>query len=207
MPSLTVKAAAEMLKLPAFSQARILTDQKYPKSGAQAFRTPYYRTALLGIQSFFINSNSEDEIVIAQNKAAALSQKTRSENNLRVLNSFKKSSLHDRMLYYAKNSKIARSIGNVEFRLSPDFIFEENGKTLLLYLNCRSQPLDTEVARLTIEIAHWVVEISGIKIKIDQIEYFDLCNNTSYSFKKRRATTIKNLEENAKVIDAIWPTL
>lgn len=46
MPSLSVRAMAEMLELPAHAQARILREQKYPKQAPQVFRTPYYQPAL-----------------------------------------------------------------------------------------------------------------------------------------------------------------
>lgn len=207
MPRLTVKAAAEMLLVPAYSQARILTEQKHPKQGAQIFRTPYYSTALNGIRKYFKEHQNTSAIKAARNKALSLNLESKRENNLRVLSAFENSDFAGRDLDVERNEKISNSIGTVEFRLSPDLVVAEKKKTKLIYVNCRAQKLDTEIARLTAEIAHWVAEEVGIDIKLNQIEYIDLYTNDTHVFKKRRQKTIKNLTENAKLIEAIWPTL
>ena len=207
MPRLTVKAAAEMLQLPAFSQARILTEQKYPKAGSQSFRTPFYRSALNGIVSYFKNDRDKGQIVKARSKALAHAQPARRDNNIRVLNSFEKSDLFSRDIESIPNSRFSAEIGDVEFKLSPDLRGFFCDKPILLYLNCRAQALDPEIARLTIEIAHWVTEQNNEGLKISQIEFVDLFTNITYSFKSRRASTIKALSENANIIDTLWPTL
>ena len=207
MPRLTVKAAAEMLLVLAYSQARILTEQKHPKQGAQIFRTPYYSTALNGIRKYFKECQDITAIKSARNKALSLNLESKRENNLRVLTAFEQSDFAKRVFVVEKNEKISNSIGTVEFRLSPDLVIEEKKKTRLIYINCRAQMLDSEIARLTAEIAHWVTEEVGIELKLNQIEYIDLYTNKTHNFKKRRQKTIKNLTENAKLIEAIWPSL
>ena len=42
-PKLTVKAFAELLRLPAYEQLRILEEHKYPRQAPQSYRTPYLR--------------------------------------------------------------------------------------------------------------------------------------------------------------------
>lgn len=72
MPSLTVRAMAEMLRQPAYAQARILADQKYPKQEPQVFRTPYYQQALTGVRNFYRSSNNSSEILSALRKIESL---------------------------------------------------------------------------------------------------------------------------------------
>lgn len=206
-PSLTVKAAAEMLALPAHSQSRILTEQKYPKVGSQAFKTPYYRTAVSGIAAFFRNGGSPRLLEVARSKAEGLAQESKKKNNLRVLSAFEKSDFARRDFSVATSPRISASIDNVTLRLSPDLRLVEHGTPSVVYLNCRGRAVDPDAARRTLEIAHWVLEETGEPIKISQLEYVDLFRNTSYTFKTRRLTTISTLKQNARIIDALWPAL
>ena len=207
MPSLTVKATAEMLKLPAHAQARILVEQKYPKKGTQVFRTPYYKAALNGISSYFRNDNNTSKIALARSKIKNLNPESKRINNNRVLDHFQKSKLAKRKLELITNSRISAEVNTVEFRLSADFRALEDEQIIVLYTNCRAHVLDPEVARLTLEIAHWVMVQQGDNLKLSQFEYFDLFSNVSYVFNKRRIKTIQALEQNAKIIEALWPTL
>ena len=83
----------------------------------------------------------------------------------------------------------------------------EGGLEQMLFLNCRGQALDPQVALQTTEIAHWVLEQSGFKLPISQIQYVDLFTGNVYSTKKRRTATAKALAQTAKIIEALWPTL
>lgn len=207
MPSLTVKAAAELLRIPAFSQVRILTQQKYPKAGSQVFRTPYYRTALNGIRSYFDEGNSKKALSKAKTAAESLSQESKRDNNKRVLAAFGKSDFAKRIITPEKNSKVVASLGGVEFRLSPDLRGSENGKSKVFYINCRAEVLDPEIARLSLEIAHWVLRQNNEKVSMAQLEFIDLFSGNTYNYAKARSRTMAALEQNAKIIDAVWPTL
>lgn len=207
MPSLTVKAAAELLRVPAYTQVRILTQQKYPKSGSQVFRTPFYRVALGGIRSYFYHGNSKKQIQIAKSKAHSLSQAAKRDNNKRVLNAFASSSFAKRQLEPIKNSQFLGTIGGVDFRLSSDLHVLENDKARVIYINCRAEELDPEIARLTLEIAYWVLRQNNQHIPMGQLEFIDLFRNKRYCFKTARKRTIPSLRQNAKIIDAVWPSL
>lgn len=206
-PSLTVKAAAEMIALPAHTQSRILTEQKYPKKGSQAFKTPYYRTAVSGIAAFFRNGASPRLLEIARNKAEGIGQESKKKNNLRVLDAFENSDFARREFSVAASPRINATIDNVTLRLSPDLRLVEHGTPSIVYLNCRGRAIDPDTARRTLEIAHWVLERTGEPIQISQLEYVDLFRNTSFTYKTRRLKTIAALKQNAMIIDALWPTL
>ncbi|HET6804440.1 MAG TPA: hypothetical protein VFH59_03230 [Frateuria sp.] len=198
---------AEMLRLPAHAQARILAEQKYPKQEPQAFRTPYYQQALVGIRNYFRSGRNVSQISIAMSKIEGLGQEARRLNNGRVMTSFQKSTLAERALILEKVPHWRSSLGTVEFRLSPDLNVLENGENRLLFFNFRNMKFDPEVAKLTAEISHWVLERNGIKMPIDHIEYVDLFSGDIYAIKKRRAATTKAVAESAKIIETLWPTL
>ena len=147
MPSLTVRAMAEMLRQPAYAQARILVDQKYPKQEPQVFRTPYYQQALTGIRNFYRSGRNSSQISAALSKIESLGQEARRLNNGRVITSFQKSPLFDRALMLQKVPHWKSSLGSVEFRLSPDLNVTEDDENRLLFLNFRNAKLDPEVAR------------------------------------------------------------
>lgn len=207
MPSISVRAMAEMIRLPASSQVRILSAQKYTKQEPQVFKIPYYQPVLTAIRNFYRSGNNESELADAIVKIQSLPQKTRRENNLRALENFKKSPFVNRQFSVRKNTKLKGGIGGVEFRLSPDLQVIDGGKEKILFFNLKQVVLDQEYAVLATEIAHWILEQNGIKTPISHIEYFDTFSGNSYKTNKRRPSTVKNLRANAKIIETLWPTL
>lgn len=207
MPSLTVKAMGELLRLPAFAQARILVDQKYPKQTPQSFRTPYYQSSLTGIRNYFRSGGDEYQLVSARGRISLIDQPAKRLNNLRVIDKFETSKLAKRKLELKTNPTVKVQTGDVELRLSPDLRAIDTEKEFVILVSCRAQKLDPEIAVQTIEIAHWVLEEAGIKIPIANVQFFDLFDDQVHSTKKRRAATTKALAENAKIIETLWPSL
>ncbi|WP_266157246.1 hypothetical protein [Dyella silvatica] len=60
---------------------------------------------------------------------------------------------------------------------------------------------------MTLEIAHWLLEQNGIDIAPRQIEFIDLFSGRLYTIKRRREKTIKLLDENARLIQSLWPSI
>jgi hypothetical protein len=207
MPSLTVRALSEMLRLPAYAQMRILSDQKYPKKEPQVFRTPYYRPALNGIRSFYKTGNQAAALNAALTKIQGISQDAKRLNNARAIDSFRKSSAARRIFVVTVSPHLAHAINNVEFRLSPDLRVLEDGKPRVLFFNCRAEKLDPELARCTIEVAHWVLENSGTNLPVSGIEFIDLSTGKTHTTKTRRAATVKAVRANVQVISALWDSL
>jgi len=207
MPSLSVRSLAEMLNLPAHAQARILAEQKHPKQAPQVFRTPYYQQSLAAIRAFYRSGNQKSELLEFEAKMEGIKQEARRENNLRVLRSFRNSDFAGRTIELLVNKSIKHHIGDVELRLSPDLTGVESGKAKVLFLNFRSQVLDPELARSTIEITHWLLEKAGQERPLKSIQYVDLYEEKTFEISKRRASTVKAVSENLKIIEALWPTL
>lgn len=206
MPNLTIRSFAELLDLPAHAQARILAEQKYPKQGPQFFKTPYYQQALSGIRSFYRAGNDLGQLSLAASRIEGFQQEAKRDNNLRVLNSFKASTLAKRKLQVGAAKHLSFKTNEVVLRISTDINGNEDGKEKLVMLHCRAQPLDPDLARKTLELVHWGLERAGSPVGMQQLEYFDLFTGTAYSISSRRKTTISAAEQSVKIIQAIWPT-
>lgn len=207
MPRVTVKAAAELLRLPAYEQMRILHEQKYPRSQPQVFRAPFYSPSVRGIREYFRGGNDPLALAQARSGIANLNLKQRRDSNLRVLNSFEAGAQSKRRLSPVAQTRIGTNLGSVHISLSLDMLAHENGVARHLYLNCRVAPLDADTARTALEIAHWVLEQSGVTVPIRQLEYIDFAAAKVHRVTQRRSSTIQKLRANAKLIEALWPTL
>lgn len=91
--------------------------------------------------------------------------------------------------------------------MSPDLFAFEGDEERFIYFNFKAEQQDPEAARMTLEIAHWLLEENGVDIKPDQLELVDLFTGVLYRGKKRRVKTIKLLKENARLIESLWPTI
>ena len=208
MPSLSVRAFAELIGLPAYEYARILHEQKYPKQQPQVFRTPFYAPALSAIRNYYRSGN--DLTVLAAARQAIGQQvrlDTRRESNIRVLSSFEHSRQARRKLHVAANPKRVATIRQVELRLGLDMSAIENGQARPVYYNCRAASLDKDLAHTTLDLAHWLLEENRIALAAKALEYVDLTDGRVYHIQKRRSKTIKRLREVARVIEALWPAI
>jgi hypothetical protein len=205
-PRLTVKAFAEMLRMPAYEQSRVLYDQKYPKQQPQSFRTPYYQRTLSAIRDFYRSGNDPKVLNSAQNDLQNIASATRRSNNVRVLENFLKSSQPKRKLEPLPNRRYSATTGAVEVRLSPDLQALDKGERRIIYFNCRVAPITDEIATRIIEIAHWILAQNKLQMDVDHIEVIDLATGTVHKRKKSRPATIKPINNNAKIIETLWST-
>jgi hypothetical protein len=207
VPSLSVRAFAELIGLPAYEYVRILYEQKYPKQQPQIFRTPFYLPALSAIRNYYRAGNDLAVLVAARQGISQLKLDTRRESNMRVLKSFERSRQARRRLQVAANPRRVASIRQVELRLGLDMSALDKGEPRPVYYNCRSAALDDDLAHTTLDLAHWVLEENGIAPPAKALEYVDLADGRVHHIQKRRSTTLKRLREVARVIDALWPTI
>ena len=206
-PRLTVKALAEMLRMPAYDQVRVLYDQKYPKQQPQSFRTPYYQAAVTGIREYFRTGNDVRSLTSSRNDLQNIGNLTRRAQNLRVLDKFEKSALVRRTLEPLPNTRYVAKLDSLEIRLSPDIQALEDGELVILYFNCRTAPVPDEIASLTVEIANWVLEQNEVDIKFDHVQVIDLVTGQTHKRKRGRPTTLKALKSNARIIATLWPSV
>jgi len=193
--------------MPAYEQLRVLHDQKYPKQQPQSFRTPYYQPSLAGIRDFHRGGNDSRLLTSAQNDLQSIGNPARRAHNLRVLEKFANSRLLRRRLQPLPNTRYSANVGSVEIRLSPDLQALENGELVVIYFNCRTAAITDEIANLTVEIGNWVLEQNEIGISHDHVEVVDLVAGNTHKRKKGRPSTIKTLKANARIIEALWPTV
>jgi len=208
MPTLNVKAFAELLNLPAIQQQKVLYSQKYPKDEPQIFRIPFYSKSLSAISKYYRNSNQSSIINSAINEInTTVEPKPKRENNVRVLRCFLGSKQAKRSLNVISNKKFSISINSVDIRLSFDISSTEKGKGKYIFYNWRNIPIDTVVARRTVEIAGYVLEKAKAGIDVSQIELVDLAVGKTYRSPRIKPSTVNLILNNINIIDAIWKTI
>lgn len=208
MPRLTVRSLAELMQLPGYEQYRILYEQKHPRSSPGAFRIPYYAPALRGIRSYYANDNSPAAIEEAKSRLATIGDLTRRGHNERVLTSFAASPQANRLLTPGRIPRLEATLGDVDLHLAFDLVAKENEQTRWLLYNMRVMPINEQLARATLEVAHWLIESCGKRARVSDLEYIDLADGGHrYSFARIRSRTIKQAEQTLKVVEALWPTI
>lgn len=204
MPTLTAKAAAELLQLPGYEQLRILTEQKYPRREPNSYRTPFYRAALAAISSFYRRGNDVAIIAAAKHSTVDLKPRSKRTNNARVLRAFERSTQFERQLTVRPKKDFEADIEGVTVRLAADLLALEDGEPKVFFYNCRSVAIPSELARTTLEIAHWIFEENDSKLPMSAFEYIDFIDQEVHTVARRRKTTITRLRNNAQVIKALW---
>jgi hypothetical protein len=207
MPTLSVRAFAELLGLPAYEQVRVLAAQKYPAQEPQVFRIPYYAPALQGIRAYYRSDNDPAALARARAKIDELGLETRRNHNRRVLNQFESGAQARRVFRHVTHPRFVARIGHVDLRLQFDIAGTENEDHRHLLYNFRAQAIDQEVARLTVEIAHWVLEQNAQRVGILTVECVDLVSGRVHRTNRRRVTTIQHVRQNAQIIETLWPTI
>lgn len=204
-PRLSDRTAAQFLRLPALDQMRILHDQKYPKQAPQVFKQPFYQVARHGIRE--IIENGAAGLHDARGQVQKIGQPPRRLHNMRAVEQFWASEHPARGLKLATHKRYRADLGGVELRMSPDLFAYEGSEERYIYFNFKAEQFDAETARMTLEIAHWLLDQNGIKVKPEQLEFIDLFTGVLYPGKKPRIKTIKLLKDNAKLIESMWPTI
>lgn len=208
MPSLSVRAFAEMLNLPIYEQQRILLEQKYPRQQPQTFRIPYYQTALRGIRLYYQAGNDNSILTDARNRARVLEPDSKAANNLRVIRSFGRSRQTTRNLTVQAQPNVSIVLANdVEIRLRFDICATERDNEKRIFYNCRNAPITGQIARLTLQLAHWVLEQNGTPVPYSALEYIDFRSRQTTRISRIPARTIQLATANARIISTLWPTL
>ena len=206
-PALTVRAFAELMRLPAYEQLRILAEQKHPSQQPQVFRTPFYLPALAGIRSYYRSGNDPRALEAARIKASEARLRARRDSNLRVIAQFARGEQARRVLLPVPGPRASHHLGGVELRLQFDISAREDDTSRHIFYNCRAVPIDGEVARTTLELAHWVLEETGVDAPLNSLEYVDLTGGRVYRTRSRRPRSIQIARRNAAVIETLWPSV
>ncbi len=204
-PRLSARSAAKFVRLPAVEQMRLLHDQKYPKQTPQVFKQPYYAPPINGIRDFL--GRGLPGLVDARAKIQSLKIPSRRDHCNRVLTQFIESEHAHRGLRPTSMLRCYASLSDLVSSLSPDLCAMEGQEERVIYFNANASEQDPEAAKMTLEIAHWLLEQNGVDIAPRQIEFIDLFSGKLYTIKRRREKTIKLLDENARLIQSLWPSI
>lgn len=202
-PRLSARSAAMFLKMPAYKQAQLLREQKYPKQAPQVFKQPYYQAALTAIRELVLRGS--EGIAAARSLVQRIAPATQRMHNMRVLEQFASSDFTQRTVTLMPIPRLYATIGDLQLRMSADLHVVEGEQQKYIFFNCRAERQDPEVARFALEIAHWILEKNGIKLKLNQLEFVDLFTLERHVYSRRRTSTIRMLEGNARIIESLWP--
>lgn len=203
-PRINTKALAEMLRLPAYSQLTILQDQKYPKKGPNAIRTPFYSPAMNGIREFYRQDNDRAALIEARQAAAQSKLLAKQNSNVRVLDAFERGAQHNRKLQPVANTRLSVKIRSVEIRLSADMRAQDSKGPRLFFYNLRNAPLQATIATDALEIAHWILEENGQALPPGTVEYVDLHAQKAYKLSSTHKSVINLVKKNVLVIESLW---
>src|SRR5262249_47599382 len=112
-----------------------------------------------------------------------------------------------RALQPISNPKLIAMVGQVQIRLSPDLVATDRDETKRIYYNCRASSVDPELARITLEMASWLLEQNDIDDDPRHFELVDLASNRVFRGRSRRAMTLRRVRQTAQVIEALWDSI
>lgn len=204
-PRLSVRGAATFIRLPAVEQMRLLHDQKYPKQAPQVFKQPYYAPPIKGIKEFL--ERGAPGLIDARAQLQGLRIPSRRMHCMRVLESFVQSEHASRGLKPLAIQRLYAHMHGLELRLSPDLVALDGNDERYIYFNASAKQFDPETARLILEFAYWLLRENGVEVKPKQVEFIDLFTGVLYLGRSPRKSKLRDLEENARLIESMWPTI
>jgi len=209
-PSLTVRAFGRLLESPLHEYEQLLLEQKYPRRKPTSYRIPYYSSALAAIRRYF-RSNRQLAVLqqdIANIQASGMRPRHRVENNVRALRAFAQYGVHRRRKLAVQPVGVTDStMQGVNLRFAPDLPATEGGNQMFILYNCRNAPVPTDVAKATLELAHWVLQKNGILVPTNALGYVDLFERKTHRIQQVRNRTIQRARQCARVVAQMWPTL
>lgn len=204
-PRLSDRNAARFLRLPAQKQMRFLHDQKFPRGTPQTFKQPFYAPAIFGIRD--VVKRGFPGLVDARAKLERVTQESRRNNLMRVLDSFATSPHAKRRLTLTTAHRYHANIRDLELRFSPHMVAMEGNEMRYIYFHEKRKECDPEEARLTLEFGYWILKQNGVEVQPHQLELIDLFTGKLYKGREPSIETVETLEEMARLIDSQWPTI
>lgn len=204
-PRLSDRNLARFMRMSASRQMRFLHDQKYPKGTPQVFMQPYYAKALAGIRE--VMKRGLPGIIDARARMQGITQETRRNNSLRVLESFITSPHANRRLKIISGHRYQAYVRNLEVRFSPHVVAMDGDEVRYIYFHEKRVQCDQEEARLTLEFGYWVLMQNGVDARPHQFELIDLFSGRYFQGQPIRPETLKMLDDMAQYIESQWPTI
>jgi hypothetical protein len=208
MPSLSVRAFAELIHLPAYEHVRILTEQKYPTAQPQSYMVPFYQPCQQGIKNYYQNNNNAVSLATARATIRRANNPARRRNNEQVLVAFENSAQANRRISTANAPTLrANVLPDVQLKLVFDLAGMENNRPCRIFYNMRATPIDAEIAKTTLQIAYWVLDQNGTAMPFRALEYIDLRAGNTHRITRQSQAIIRKMRANARVISALWPAI
>lgn len=213
-PSLTVKALAKLMQMPAFQQAPELRDQKYPRGGHGKHRVPYYQPSDLAVIAYLRNGDVR-ELELATEKlnseldagadGLADQVRTRLKHNLRVLELLAGFPRLREATTGSAGVSQKLVVGGIEIRSTPRLHVSFGTVSKRVFLHAKNEALDEDEARRTLELASWVEsDGAGTPIGVDAFEYWMLSEGEVLSWPTTRKRTVPRALQTLPILAAAW---
>jgi hypothetical protein len=208
MPSVTVKAFAELIHTPLYGQLRILHEHKYPRTAPAAFKIRYYQPALRMINQFYGSHNDSTKLATHAGDINGVGkQPHQRDNNFRAITAFRSGKQSARLINLQKSPTWEIVRPNFSIRCTPDLYFTENGQTGVAMMDCRDQAPDDEFIRTTLELLQIALQENGITLPMRCLEYIHLESDQVHSWSAPRKATGRRLDETVSAIARLWETI
>lgn len=207
MARITVKAFAELMNAPGYSQLRILSEQKYPRRAPALYQVPYYAATMRAIRQYYRHGGDLGRIDKAIIDLQAANPNPKRANNVRALQAFRSGSQIHRRGTVRPIKRRSFRFGVVEIRVSPDIIIEESkGLRYLLYNFKQYDPAD-EIIRTTLELVYYILHESGVQCRLNDCEYMCLQSDRTIRHTRFRNRTLERAMQTAQMVATLWDSL
>ena len=133
------------------------------------------------------------------------SQKVR--HNVRVLGAFRRSRQHRRDFTVMAGDTSSANLGGVTVRFRTDLLSTEAKTISCILYNFKDQALSRDTARITLDLAAWVLTENRLLAPPVTVEYVDFANQRVYRANRVHAPTIARARRAAPPIVRVWQTI
>ena len=125
-----------------------------------------------------------------------------------MIDAFSRDRQHRRQLLLLQQTKLnARLNSDFGLHLRFDIAAVEGCRPRRILYNLNCDPIERQIARLTLQLAFWVIEQAHGGLPIEALEYVDLCNVKIYHVTRIAPTTKRIMSTTTKVITALWASI
>lgn len=209
-PRLSVRAFAEMMRLPAYEQMRILEAHKYPPLAPGEHQVPYYCEALGAVRRYYRHDNDERvvrEVLRYLQSRRKPSSRARAGRNALALEAFLESSEARRSLTPVPFGPRDCAFHGLVLQLSFDVVGEEARRVKFKLYNMADEEMDEELVRSTLELSSHLLSAEEVAHRFGDLEYFDMAEDRLWRWPQVRQRTLHRARKTAQLVCTLWPTL
>lgn len=132
VPAVTVKAFAELMNVPVYSQLSIIGQQKYPRRTPAIFQVPYYAETVRAIRRYYRNGSNlrpvDEAIMVLQ----TMERDAKRDNDDEPYKPSGRGNTYVHRASFVRPEPSPCHFGVVNVRLTPDLVLERDGRSLHL---------------------------------------------------------------------------